>query len=59
VSSVGEEVIVLPVGEPYEYDPSFAETTIVRCLVLYSEHPGSHAGDLHTFAVINLKPFAF
>lgn len=58
VSMTGEEVLVLPVAAPYEYNVGKPDTMLVDCLVLYSEHFGSKPGDRRLFAVNNLKPFA-
>lgn len=58
ISTAGEEVIVLPVGEPYEYNVGNPDTTLVLCLVLCSNHHGHLVGDLRTYAAVNLVPFA-
>jgi hypothetical protein len=58
LSMIGEEVIVLPIAEPYEYNVGKPDTTLVECLVLYSEHSGSKPGDCRKFAVSNLTSFA-
>ncbi len=59
VSTMGEEVFVLPVGEPYEYNFGREETTLVACLVLCSARRvgfEDETGQVIKFAVVNLKP---
>ena len=57
LSTVGEEVIVLPVGEPFEYNAGDSSTLLVECLVLYSQHAPATEGLLRKFAVVCLKQF--
>ena len=56
-STLGEEVLVLPVAKPYEFNTGNPNTTLVDCLVLYSEWAGLSSGDRFKFSVHNLKPF--
>jgi len=55
-STLGEEVLVLPVGEPEEYNVGRPETALIPCLVLCSEIATHHVGQVMKFAVVTLKP---
>jgi hypothetical protein len=55
LSTLGKEVIVVPIGEPVEYNAGNKDTELVECLVLHSEHDLSTGGDVRKFAVANLK----
>lgn len=55
-STIGEEVLVLPVGEPEEYNSGRPETALVPCLVLCAPARPHHVGLVLKFAVVTLKP---
>ncbi len=58
VSTMGEEVLVLPVGDPHEYQVGRAETALVPCLVLFTcrKSDWQRVGHVMKFAVVTLKP---
>lgn len=55
-STIGEEVLVLPVGEPEEYNGGRPATALVPCLVLCAPSRLHLVGLVLKFAVVTLKP---